>query len=381
MNPTAALDILREKRLLAPETLTLAITGTCNLQCRHCWVNAGPSGTVSAVPTRTLFRLLEEFRVLEGNGIRFTGGEPLCHPDWLELVRSARALGYRSISLQTNGMLFTEHNVAALRELDFPGLTIQISLDGATAPIHDLVRGRGAFAGALDGIRRLRDGGLGKRITLFMTEMRHNLEEIPALLKLANELEIGSVATGTLVRCGRAAQGSPVAPPTLEQYELLVHRFDSDPPFRELYERLGNVAALEWRRETSPRTECCTFLQNPYLTPDGRLYPCVLCHADRYAVSGVLQKDLASAFAEGAPLWDTLKTMSQCRAEANAACRECPGRLTCAGGCMGRALASSGDPLAVDDRCDVRQAIYRRNRSITSTRERHFPKEFTEDTE
>jgi len=381
MDRTAALDILREKGLLPPETLTLAITGTCNLRCGHCWVDSGPSGTAPAVPPRTLLHLLEEFRALEGRGVRFTGGEPLCHPDWLELVRSARILGYNSVSLQTNGILFTEQSVAALKELDFPGLEIQISLDGAAAPIHDLVRGKGAFAGAMDGIRRLREGGLGKRITLFLTEMRHNLEEIPSLLKLANELEIGSVATGTLVRCGRAAQDSPLAPPSLEQYEQLLRRFDSDPSFRELYERIGNVAALEWRRETSPRTECCTFVQNPYLTPDGRLYPCVLCHAGRYAVSGVLQKDLASAFAEGAPLWDSLKTMSQCRAEANAACQECPGRLTCAGGCMGRALASSGDPLAVDDRCDVRQAIYRRNKSLTSTRESHFPKEFTEDTE
>ncbi|WP_306532563.1 radical SAM/SPASM domain-containing protein [Geobacter sp.] len=381
MNPTVALDILREKGLLPPETLTLAITGTCNLRCHHCWVDAGSSGTAPAVPTRTLLRLLEEFGALGGGGVRFTGGEPLCHPGWLELVRSARAIGYRSVSLQTNGMLFTEHNVAALKELDFPGLAIQISLDGATAPIHDLVRGRGAFAGALDGIRRLRDGGLGKRITLFMTEMRHNLEEIPALLHLASELEIGSAVTGSLVRCGRAAQDSPVAPPTLEQYELLLRRFDSDPSFRELYERIGNVAALEWRRETAPRTECCAFVQNPYLTPDGRLYPCVLCHVDRYAVFGVLQKDLASAFVEGAPLWDTLKKMSQCRAGANAACRECPGRLTCAGGCMGRAWASSGALLAVDDRCEVRQALYRQNSSLASTREKHVAAEATEETE
>lgn len=350
-------EILQQAGLRPPRMLTLAITGACNLACRHCWVDSGGADAAAPVPEGTLRRLIEELAALGGEGVRLTGGEPLCHPGWLELMRVARGVGLGKLSLQTNAMLLDDEGVAALRELDFPGLTIQISLDGASAAKHDLVRGEGAFRGVLDGIRRLRRGGLAGRIALFFTEMRHNLEDLPALLELAAELGVASVASGTLVLGGRAAEDSLIAPPGLGQYRHLLQRYADEPRFRELYGSIGTMAPLEWLKGEAPRTEGCTFAENPYLTPDGRLYPCLMCHTDDFAVSGVLEKGLAAALAEGAPLWASLARLSRSRA-AIPACRDCPGAPSCAGGCMGRAWGSCGDFMAADDRCELRRAIY-----------------------
>lgn len=353
---------MKQEILRPPRTLTLAITGVCNLTCLHCWVEAEPCSSVAHVPGRTLRRLVEEFAAMGGEGVRFTGGEPLCHPDWLELLRLARAVGLKGVSLQTNGMLLREKDVAALAELDFPGLSIQLSLDGATASTHDFVRGEGAFQETVNAIRLLVSGGLSERLSIFFTEMRHNLQEIPAVLELAEELGIGSVTTGTLVLCGRAALDSPVAPPQPDQYLRLLQHYDENSGFRERYRKIGKVPALEWHGGEAPRTECCTFVENPYLTSSGLLYPCVLCHADDFAVSGVFEKSLADAFAEGAPLWSELQRISRRRAAEISQCQECPGKAVCAGGCMGRAWGSCGDLLSADDRCEVRQMIYRRGR-------------------
>jgi radical SAM protein with 4Fe4S-binding SPASM domain len=359
MTPFETLGILQREGLRPPQTLTLAITGACNLVCRHCWVEAGGAASAGNIPTPTVRRLIEEFAALGGESIRFTGGEPLCHPGWLEFMQYARSIDFGCILIQTNGMLFKDEQIAALREMDFPGLAIQISLDGATAKTPDLVRGKGAFRMAMDGIRRLVQAGLGRRLTIFFTEMRHNLEEIPAVLELAGALGIASVVAGSLVVCGRAAEESLVAPPDPDQYLRLLDRYDAEPRFRELYGKIGKVAALEWRNEADPRTECCTFVANPYLTPGGRLYPCVLCHTKDFAVSGLFEKNLADAFSEGAPLWSALLRTSRCRSGALKECRDCPGRLVCASGCMGRAWGSRGDLMATDDRCASRQTIYR----------------------
>lgn len=359
MTPSEAARILRHSGLRPPRTLTVAITSACNLACRHCWVNAGKSSSLHHVPERILRRIIEEFVALGGEGVRFTGGEPLCHPAWLKLLQFGRAIGLKDVSIQTNAMLLTDEAIEVLRELDFPRLSLQISLDGATASTHDLVRGKGAFAGALAGVRRVARRGLAGSTTIFFTEMRHNLGEIPDVLRLADDLEIGAVVSGTLVLCGRAANEHLVAPPEPEQYQQLLRRFDADPEFRQLYGKIGTVAALEWRRESAHREEFCTFVENPYLTADGILYPCVLCHADRYAVRRVFGKNLAAVFAEGAPLWSSLMEVSRCRA-VNPACRECPGMHACAGGCMGRAWGSRSDLLAVDDRCEVRRDVYLR---------------------
>jgi radical SAM protein with 4Fe4S-binding SPASM domain len=257
-------------------------------------------------------------------------------------------------------MLIGEAECVFLSGLDFPGLSIQISLDGVSSRSHDQVRGEGAFNSALQGIARLVQYGLGHRISIFMTEMRHNLHEIPELLAFVDHRGLGSFSSGALVGCGRASGTlSEVLPPEPEQYLKLLERYDHDARFRELYGRFGTVAALEWRTSDAARKDCCTFVENPYLTPSGRLYPCLLCHADEYSVTGVFEKGLAAALAEGLPLWSELLRISLRRSEDCDECRNCRVKASCGAGCMGRAWGSFGDLVAADDRCRVRQAVRR----------------------
>ena len=351
-----AKELLRNG-LSPPKNLTLAITSMCNLTCRHCWVEAEPSASAVHAPEKALCRLIEEFAACGGEGVRFTGGEPLCHPAWLELMQFARDAGLPNVALQTNAMLITDEQVSAVQEIDFPGLSLEISIDGATAETHDLVRGKGAFKGVLSGIQRLIEGRLAPRITIAVTEMRHNLNDIPAVLELAHTWGVKAVVTGTLVRCGRANQESLITPPEPEQYLNLREQYATTTRFRELYQKMGTVAALEWSRRHHPREECCTFIENPYLTPTGRLYPCLLCHTNDFSVTGVFDKSLAAAIIEGAHLWSSLKQISYLRATAIPECRECPERVVCAGGCMGRAWGSHGDVMTADDRCEVRRGM------------------------
>ncbi len=350
-------ELLRQEGLCHPVTLTLAVTGQCNLNCSHCWVGAGAPASLPHLPSPAALAIIHEFAALGGRSIRFTGGELLLHPQWLTLLTSARQSRYDSISLQSNGILFTEKSAIALRELDFSGISIQISLDGATAASHDLVRGKGAFSKALRGISMLTNVGLGPRVTIFLTEMRHNLEEIPDLLELAEALGVAAVVTGALVRCGRASEQSRISPPDPEQYLRLLDRLANDQPFRRRYEEMGTTAAVEWRMNPTARQECCTFMKNPYLSPDGVLYPCTLCHAKDFSVSEVFKNGLVAAFREAVPLWSSLMQISRHRSKALPECQNCPEQAACAGGCMGRAWGSHGNLLTADDRCEVRKAV------------------------
>ncbi|MEI6205738.1 MAG: radical SAM protein [Desulfuromonadales bacterium] len=358
MTTSEAMQQLEWEGLRLPRMLTLSITGACNLLCNHCWVRAGEASSHTHVPLRLLRRIVEEFAAIGGDGIRITGGEPLCHPHFLDLLQFSCSLGFKTVVLQTNAMLLSDVHVATLLELDFSGLMIQISLDGVTSQTHDTVRGYGAHAGALQGIMKLVQHGLGQRISIFFTEMRHNLWQIPEVLDFADKAGIGSVSTGSMVMCGRASETSLLAPPLSEQYLSLLERYDSDSRFRELYGRIGTVAALQWRSGGSVRQGCCTFVENPYLTPSGRLYPCLLCHSDEFSVTGVFEKGLVAAFTEGIPLWSSILRISCSRAEAIPECRDCPWKQFCAGGCMGRAWGSHGNFLAADDRCETRRTIY-----------------------
>jgi radical SAM protein with 4Fe4S-binding SPASM domain len=353
---------LNQAGLHPPRVLTVAITGACNLVCCHCWVRAGEASSHAHVPLPAVRRIAAEFAEIGGEGIRITGGEPLCHPHWLEIVRFCCSQGFKTVTLQTNAMLLKDEHVAVLRELDFPGLSLQISLDGVSPGTHDLVRGEGAFSGSLQGIEMLVREGLAGRISIFFTEMRHNLDELPELLDFADRMGIGSVSSGSMVLCGRAAETSLVAPPEVGQYLGLLERYDQDAHFRDLYARIGTVAALEWHKGESIRQDCCTFIENPYLTPAGRLYPCLMCHADEYSVTRVFEKGLVAALSEGASVWSSLYRISRCRVDKIPECQDCPVKPFCAGGCMGRAWGSCGNLMSADDRCTTRRAIYQRSK-------------------
>jgi radical SAM protein with 4Fe4S-binding SPASM domain len=356
-NPTPH-DIFLSEGIRLPKTLTIAITPDCNLSCSHCWVEAGEAPTTAHVPEWSLLNIIRSFADLGGENICFTGGEPLRHPGWLRVMQFANTIGLSGITLQTNGILITDRHVKQLRLSGLPRLKIQISLDGATADVHDKVRGHGAFAATMKGLDRLVQGGLGHNVTIHFTEMRHNLEEFPDLLELAEQRGFASVVAGTLVSCSRADMSDSIEPPDCDQYLRLIDRYNNDPAFRKRYDSIGSMAALIWRKGDTPRTECCTFAEHPYLTPDGRLYPCLMFHNDDFSVTGVYEKGLEAALAEGARLWSPLQHISRSRLASLPECQDCTGFAACAGGCMGRAWSSCGSLLAKDDRCSVRQTIY-----------------------
>jgi radical SAM protein with 4Fe4S-binding SPASM domain len=343
-----------------PEALTLLITNGCNLHCRHCLLDCRSHTEIGPVSTQILLRRIKEFAALGGKQIRIAGGEPLCHPDWHTILEfCCRQTGFEEVCLQTNATLLTQNRIRKLLELPAEKLIIQISLDGAGAFIHDYIRGPGSYELTVKGIRRLVDLGLGERVRIAFTEMAHNYNDLPALLEMVDRLGIGGLVSGTLLRGGRAAKRDRVALPVPSQYRDLISRYFIDDRFRELYDRRGNIAAIEWRKGMStPNANVCTCLKNLFIDANGLLYPCVMMLAQKYAVKVGNDKSLGELIAESLLLWAELPQIGLRRQTELKYCRDCPGKNHCLGGCIGRAYSVSGDFMAVEDRCALRRAVY-----------------------
>jgi radical SAM protein with 4Fe4S-binding SPASM domain len=343
-----------------PDTLTMMITGGCNLSCSHCLLDCQPDTESRPVSTQILLKRIGAFAELGGKQIHIAGGEPLCHPDWHPtLAFSCKQTGFQEVCLQTNATLLSRGRVEKLKTLPAEKIIIQVSLDGSSAATHDRVRGAGAFQFAMDGIRRLVNVGLGKQTRIAFTEMAHNFDDLPALLEMAHRLGIGGLISGSLLKGGRAARNDRIALPTPSQYRDLIIRYERDHQFRELYHKYGNIAAVEWHRGMStPHTKVCTCIENPFIDADGWIYPCVMLAAEKYAVKLEDDSSLAATIIESLPLWAELPQIEKRRQADLIPCRDCPGKTHCLGGCMGRAYAASGDFVAVEDRCALRKAVY-----------------------
>ncbi len=109
-----------------PLQCSLYVTDQCNLDCHYCteYDNAVPHPSLETLKAR-----VRKIRELGTERIALVGGEPLTHPDIVELTRTCRDLGF-STSLTTNGFLLSRDLVAALEDA---GLGVmQISVDRMT---------------------------------------------------------------------------------------------------------------------------------------------------------------------------------------------------------------------------------------------------------
>src|SRR5262249_40357289 len=134
----------------------------CNLECVHCINASGPDDPwLRPLDADAARRALREGEQLGVKEIYFTGGEPFLHRDILPLLGDA--LSIAPTTVLTNGTAITESMADALATLASGArysLEIRVSLDDVDAVANDRVRGRGAWAKAVQAIERLHARGL-----------------------------------------------------------------------------------------------------------------------------------------------------------------------------------------------------------------------------
>lgn len=134
----------------------------CNLSCDYCCAGSSPSAPKRMIDTTTFRAIIDEAVAAGVAELFVTGGEPFMMLDIGEhLAIAAAAL---PTTVLTNGMLWRGRRRELLEELPRDGLTLQISLDSATAELHDRHRGEGSFEAAIAGIRLAQKSGFRVRV-------------------------------------------------------------------------------------------------------------------------------------------------------------------------------------------------------------------------
>lgn len=361
MQPRQSLESIGKNGLVSSKGLTVSITRHCNLRCRHCWVESGPESSSSHVDATTLQNTLSLWANAGVEQICLSGGEPLTHPRWQQiLLHCAQLPTVHRIRLQTNGTLLTKEIVTYLARPEFSRLHLQISIDGAEPETHDLVRGPGSHVRTMNGLELISRAGLGSRTTVAFTEMAHNFEQLPQLLEVMAELKIGQLVSGTLIKGGRAMSNSSIQLPSPDQYANLIEQFAIDGRLRETYRKIGNTSCLEWfaGRCQSAAHHCSQCMESPYINTDGVLYPCGLLSTTKYGIKDIWNCSLENVAEKVATSWTGLTELSRSRPQIINQCTTCPGQNHCQSGCMGRVSPKAVDFMEVEDRCLLRQRIY-----------------------
>lgn len=158
----------------------------CNNRCVFCAQGHKRLGCAH-VPFAELVARLKLARETSDELV-LTGGEPTLHPELIALVSEAKAMGYRSIQVQTNGRRLAYGPF--LRALIDAGVTeVSPALHGPSAPVHEsLTRAEGSFAQTVAGIRLAVRHGLP--VVTNSVVVRANVRHLVSLVALLGSLGV-----------------------------------------------------------------------------------------------------------------------------------------------------------------------------------------------
>ena len=177
------------------------MTRTCNLNCVHCYSQSKNLQYNNELTLEEGKAFIDDISSFGSPVMLFSGGEPLMHPNFLDLCFYAKSKGMRAV-ISTNGTLITKELAKELKKV---GLSyVGISLDGLES-VHDRFRGKkGAFREAIEGINYAKEAGI--KVGLRFTINKRNAQEIPGIFKLLEEENIPRVCFYHLVYAGRGTK-------------------------------------------------------------------------------------------------------------------------------------------------------------------------------
>ena len=99
-----------------PYTATIELLSICNFRCLHCYI---PKHDHVGMPYAKIIDLFNQLREMGTLSLVLTGGEIFLRPDIMDIIRSARKMGF-SVSLLSNAEVKTplmKYNAFAYRQL------------------------------------------------------------------------------------------------------------------------------------------------------------------------------------------------------------------------------------------------------------------------
>lgn len=338
-------------------------TRACNLHCVHCYASAVNQSQEKELTTEQGYTLIEDMAAYGVPVILFSGGEPLLRADLMELVRFASDRDIRAV-LSTNGTLIDEQTAMQLRDAGIA--YVGISLDGLEK-VNDRFRGvKGSFEAALNGIENCKTAGL--KVGLRFTMNKVNVDQVPGIFDLVEELDIERVCFYHLVYSGRGSNLKDQDLSHDDTRRLVDYIIDrtKDMHDRGLKKEIltvdnhadGTFLYLKMLKEENPRaTEVLELLKMNGGNSSGEGFACVswdgMVYADQFWRERSFGNVLSRPFSE---IWsnNTDPLLSQLREKkkhVTGRCARCQWLDICGGNFRARAEAVTGDIWGEDPAC------------------------------
>ncbi len=160
------------------------LTNKCNLNCPICFANANKKGYVYELTIGQVRECLENIKKTnypqKTYTVQFSGGEPTIHPQFLEILKIAKDLGFVHIQIASNGIMIA-NSLEFAKKCKQNGLyTVYLQFDGTDDKLYKKTRGVPLFELKKKVIENARIAGL--KVVL-----------VPTIVKTVNDNQIGNI--------------------------------------------------------------------------------------------------------------------------------------------------------------------------------------------
>lgn len=308
------------------------ITNRCNQVCSHCLFASSPTEKTELATGRIL-ELAAQARRMGCCVYALTGGEPLFHPDFEAIVD--HLLGYEAahVVVLTNGTLLHSYR-QALKRWPTDRFHLQLSVDGL-GPVHDQMRGRGAFAALTTNLELLRQQQVP--FTLAICVNATNVADLPELVDLAAARGAANLHFLWYFQRGRGVADKFVSPTAI--FASLKQAFERAKARGLSIDNLETLKTQIFAPSGTKHDGAGSGWESLTVGPEGRLYPSPAT-VGVTALATDIHPDLATA-------WRQSPVLAKIR-QTSAAQLESPWRFLLGGGDLDHSYVYAGNFLGQD---------------------------------
>lgn len=270
-----------------PAHVTVELTDKCNYFCKHCYRSSAPSRSTQ-VSLEALKSFLGDFHKHGGVVVELTGGEPMLHPDFFEIVKWCNER-FSLVGVLTNGYYLQEEEVRRLLPYR-DHMIFNLSLDSHREDYHDGFRGmKDAYRRTVKAMRLLSENKFFYRVSMSVTA--ENFFDIEGTVQLARSLGASAFTFNPVFDVGR---GRNTPGPQITDPKEAQRYVDYETGIYEKYK--GFLSTLdETQQNALKRSNCGLLSKTITISPDGTIRACVMFDSV-FEIGNINRQDYGSIF-------------------------------------------------------------------------------------
>lgn len=332
--------------------IQIEITGHCNMNCQHC---RAANQARKNMPIEQIVKIIRFARQFSPNykEVVISGGEPLLHDNFAEVLENVAVNGGHFVTLTTNGSLLTRTHLALINDLPFKRFVLSVSLDNLDPAKHDEFRNhRGAFKKAVAALRLVAECNS----PIIMSSMRSTVQasqipEMERMVNFASAIGCKRISFSAIHPAGKAIQRQDLWMTKEQKLAFLKEIYRLKKLFPDLNVTTNDPlkCLLRGKNDLGEEGElvfdgCGAGAITFNVNSDGLMTPCALLNIPMMNVFPLTIKEMTENYRAN-PIVKNMLAMNL-----KGKCGSCKMKYQC-GGCRVRALIQKGDYLEEDPHC------------------------------